>query len=354
MQALGRTQHPGSYDAVVYALGNGHAHRATLRRACRVPGIVWLHDARLAGLYLTAAGLFVPGPEPGPAEIASARATMRAAIERVYGAAATQPGDDEWWRTEWYAEHGYTFLEEVVARAAEIIVNTHAARAAVERAAHGRSVHVHVLAHPFPDLGVPVRLADADEPLVVTLGWVDPVKRPADLIRAIARVRHTLPCRLALVGEIAPPLRADLTALARDERVDDVVEFTGFTDVAGYASWLARADLVVQLRAATHGEASGALCDAIASGRPVLTSIGTASDLPPGVVEQISADASVDELAFAMLATLSDGTRRHALATAAREHAASWRYAHLARAVAAIVRAHATTTAQPLAATPAG
>jgi glycosyltransferase involved in cell wall biosynthesis len=351
VQALDRTQQPGSYDAVVYVLGNGHAHRVTLDRARRGGGIVWLHDARLAGLYLTAAGLFVPGREPGPAEIAAARATMHTAVARVYGPEARQPGDDEWWRTEWYDAHGYTFLEEVVASADEIIVNTSAARAAIERAARGRTVPVHVLPHPFPDLGVAGRPPDATEPLVVTLGWVDPVKRPNDLIRAIARVRRTLPCRLAFVGEVAPDLRAALAALARDERVDAAVEFTGFTDVKAYASWLARAELVVQLRAATHGEASGALCDAIAAGRPVLTSIGTASDLPSGVVAIIDADASVDDLAIAILGLLSEGERSGDLARAAREHAATWRYGDLARAVASIVRAHAAAGAPPL---PAG
>jgi glycosyltransferase involved in cell wall biosynthesis len=354
VQALDRTQQPGSYDAVVYVLGNGDAHRTTLDRARRGGGIVWLHDARLAGLYLTAAGLFLPGRTPGPADIVAARAAMQAAITRVYGPEARQPGDDEWWRTEWYDAHGYTFLEELVARADEIIVNTSAARDAVERAARGRTVPVHVLPHPFPDLGVPVRVPDTAEPLVVTLGWVDPVKRPHDLIHAIARVRRTLPCRLAFVGEVAPGLREELAAQARDERIDRAVEFTGFTDVHAYASWLARAELVVQLRAATHGEASGALADAIGAGRPVLTSIGTAADLPAGVVATVDAAAPVDDLADAILGLLGQGARRDELARAAREHAATWRYADLARAVVGIVREHAASAAQPLPASAAG
>ncbi len=340
VQALGRTVHPGSFDAVIHTLGNGHAHRHTLRAALAHRGIVWLHDARLAGLYLTAAGLFLPGPEPGPAEIESARATMHAAIARVYGPDAPHPGDHEWWRTEWYDAHGLTFLEEVLDNADAVIVNTQAAQVAVTSRAPELSVHV--LAHPFPDLGIDGPPPRDDEPLVITLGWVDPVKRPDDLIRSIARVARSQPCRLAFVGEVAPSLHAELCATADAAGVSERVEFTGFTDAASYASWLSRAALVVQLRTSTHGEASGALCDAIGAGRPVLTSIGTADDLPDGVVARVAPDAGIDDLAAMIASLLAEPHRRDELARSASSHASSWRYSDLAGAVADIAHEHAT------------
>jgi glycosyltransferase involved in cell wall biosynthesis len=233
-----------------------------------------------------------------------------------------------------------------------VIVNTQAARHAVQHAARGRRVPVHVLPHPFPELSVPRDPPPEPEPLLVTLGWIDPVKRPHDLIRAVARVHRIQPCRLAFVGEVSASLRRELEDLAREVELGDRVVFTGFTDVSTYVSWLARADIVVQLRAETHGEASGALCDAVASGRPVLTSIATAADLPPGVVARIEPRATVAEIAHTTLGLLLDAERRVRLATAAREHAATWRYHDLARAVTDIVREHGARRDVPIATAP--
>lgn len=350
VQAFGRAVHPGSYDAVVFTLGNGHYHRRTLAAVLAHRGIVWLHDARLAGLYLTAAGLFLPGPEPGPPEIAAARAAMRAALTRVYGDGVALPGDDEWWRTEWYDAHGYTFLEEVLDAADTVIVNTTAAATAVRERAR-RSLPVHVLAHPFPDFADPTAPGADDgeanygeanygEARIATLGWTDPVKRPHDLVRAVAIVHRDCAVRLAFVGEVPPRLADELRTLAADAGIADRVELAGFSSAAAYRDQLRRASLVVQLRASTHGEASGALCDAIAAARPVITSIATASDLPPGVVEMVPPDVTVEELAARIDALLADPAHRRQLADRARAHAATWRYADLAAAVVEVVREH--------------
>lgn len=346
-RAFGTTMTPGGYDATLYTIGNGSYHRATLSAALRFPGIVWLHDAHLAGLYLTAEGLFLAGPEPGPAQLARARTSINRVVERWHGAAASL-GDHTWWRTDAYDEHGMTFLEPLLERAQAFIVNTEAARGIIEHVATRAALAIppiHVLPLPFPRTEPGDNETDPD--LIVSLGWVDPLKCPATLIHALQHARSITgkPLRLTFVGELAPHLRAELDRVAIDHDVAEQVNFTGFVTDQQYNDWLHRAAVVVQLRSQTRGEASAALCDAIAAERPTITSIATASELPAGVVWQLAPDASPHIVGDAIATLVTDEPARAAFIEATRTHAASWTFDHLAERVADLARQHADARA---------
>jgi glycosyltransferase involved in cell wall biosynthesis len=328
--ALERTFGAGSYDAVVFALGNSWYHRRTLALARRLPGVAWLHDASLAGLYLTACGMFVPD-EPA-ADPATARRRMREAVVRCAGPDAPELGDDDWWRTEAYPAAGLSMTEEVARTARAILVTTETARDIVVRASHPEA-HVSVLPLAVPRLPALVADDDGGPPWIVSLGWVDPIKQPHDLVRVLATLRHTTPARLAFVGEAEPRLRDELTELATDVGCRDAVTLTGFVSDDEYRTWLARASCVVLLRRNTHGEGSAALADAIGTQRPVVTNIATAAELPRGVVEQVAQDAAIDEIASAVRRTLDDRDHAHEMTRAADVYAQSWRIEHVAARV---------------------
>ncbi len=340
-RALGRTHSPASFDHLVYTLGNSHHHIRTFELALRFPGVVWLHDASLAGLYLTAAGLYLPGVDPETIDFDSARAEMRGAVERNAGRDAPDLGDD-WWRPEAYVRAGLTMTEEVLRHARAVIVTTESARRLIgPGVADGVPVVVIPLSSP-PAVELPATGHDPGPPWVVSLGVVSSTKRVDDLVRATARARSSVPLRLALVGDVDPRYAAELLSLAAELGVGGSVVVTGFVDDADYRSWIERAALVVQLRRHPHGEGSAAIADALAAGRPVLTSVGSAAELPTAAIETIPSDAGVDALAARIAALLGDPARLHSLGTAARAHAGARTFVDVADEVVETLKAAGT------------
>ncbi len=332
VEAFGRAFGPAHYDAVVHTIGNAHYHREVLAHARATPGIVWLHEVQLAGLYLTEAGIFRPGLEPGPREIERARTAMRMTTERVHQRPAEGIDDLNWWHTDVYDRLGFTFTRELVAGARAVIVSTRAAADAIhDEVPPGTPLHVLPLPFPTPVSTPPRSDSDSgsDAPWIVSLGWVDPIKQPDLLIDAVARVHTRTPVRLAFVGELGDATRADLERHAADRGIADLVVFTGFTDPDEYAQWLDRATVVVQLRAASRGEASAALNDAIAAGRATITNIATARELPTDVVVHLDV-TTPDTVADAITGLLNDDTRRDTIRRHAARHAASWTFERLA------------------------
>ena len=256
---------------------------------------------------------------------------MADVVVRLHGPTAAPLGDDDWWRTEAYDERGYAFLSEIVDAARAVIVSTDAAAEAVREVAR-RRVRVHVLPLPFPERSV-TRATDGmnelggdghrgNERWIVSFGWVDPIKQPDVLVRALAvAAGRGHDARLAFVGELAPTTRNSLEGLAADLSMVDRVTYTGFVTPEEYDAWLARAEIAVQLRAVSRGEASAALNDTLAAGIATVTNIPTARDLPDDVVvrlDGIAPDTLHRSLGDALDLLLTDASRRTTLGDAAR------------------------------------
>ncbi len=150
ISTFGRTMHPAAYHTVIYSLGNSRFHRATFEHTLAYPGVVWLHDACLAGLYLTRAGLYLPGVATESIDFDAAEAFMREAVARNAGAGAPGLGAD-WWRPEAYVDAKVLLLEETLRRARAVIVSSEEASELVrDRAPKTLPVHVLPLAIPTP------------------------------------------------------------------------------------------------------------------------------------------------------------------------------------------------------------
>jgi glycosyltransferase involved in cell wall biosynthesis len=283
---------------------------------------------------------------------------MADAVTRLHGPDAAPLGDDDWWRTEAYDERGYSFLSEIVDAARAVIVSTDVAAEAVREVAR-RRVRVHVLPLPFPERSVAgmeqagATAHQGGERWIVSFGWVDPIKQPDVLLRALAAaVGRGHDAQLAFVGELAPTTRDDLEALATGLGVVERVTYTGFVTPEEYDAWLARAEIAVQLRAVSRGEASAALHDTLAAGIPTVTNIPTARDLPDDVIMRIDAshpDMLDRALADTLDLLLADADRRTTLGDAARAHASRWRFDNLAQRLLDIVR---STPRPPVTAVP--
>ncbi|MBA2609924.1 MAG: glycosyltransferase [Actinobacteria bacterium] len=295
--ALERFATPGMYDGLIYVVGNSAAHHEVVEIARRVPGIVWFHDVRLAGLYLSMpSGRFDPGWR-------RARGVMEDRLIRQYGARLSQEVMDRWNDPTVYDRHGLGLTGELVARAPLVLVNSeHAARLVrLDQAPTARPLTIDVLPFAARDPSVLASRNDTSSEVVVP-GWMDWIKQPDVAIDAIARVRQTSPnVTLTFVGNMSPDLQRDLCDLARDLAVP--TRFLGYVDEATYWQSIGRAGCAIALRKASRGESSAAASDCLAAGVPVVTNSATAAGGP--ALHVVPVDATPGQVAEAVLAALA-------------------------------------------------
>jgi len=146
----------------------------------------------------------------------------------------------------------------------------------------------------------PVDPADlaGELPLLVSVGNLRPVKaHPVAIDVAAALGRRGMPVRLAIIGEGRD--RAALTAYANERDVDLLLP----GHLADTRPWLAAADCC--LHTATTEGSSNAVAEALAAGRPVVsTDVGDAAQLLPS--QWLATVGDVDGLAAAVTGILID------------------------------------------------
>jgi glycosyltransferase involved in cell wall biosynthesis len=338
LAALDGQLDPYDYDVFLYTIGNSQFHVRSFDLARRHPGIVWLHDAYLIGLHLEWALWLIRSGQ----RRTDVLTIFREEIRRLYG----ERLDPALVLVEPLSHHAFVdrsvFLNAgLVREARHLVCNSHLAldMARIDAGPHGRLPPTTVLHHAVPSLDVLPLPAVADpraRRLVVALGIVHAIKRPDVLVRAIAALAD--PVDLAFVGPCDDEARVLIDAAVRATDLHDRVTITGFVDVADYARWIRNASCAVQLRDVSFGESSGAVHDAIAAGVPVVSSILACADLPPGVVEMVTPDATVHELAAAIAVVLRDASGSHERRDAARQFASEWTFDRVASEIAEVVR----------------
>lgn len=301
------------YDRIVYHFGNSLFHAPMFGLLARHRGTVVLHDVVLSDLL---EHLERTGAQPFAFQQALYRShgwpALRDRAQRGRGVAV---------RT-WPASRG------VFEAADGVILTTDYAERWVG-SLYGAGLPVSVVRLPRPLASTDGRVAArrrlglADHEFVVcSFGFIDVSKQSKRLLAAwqACGLGADASCRLVFVGENSPgrygqALAAAIAAVPGPASV----KVTGFADTAVYCDWLAAADLAVQLRASTRGEASGAVLDCLAHGLPVLVNAhGALADLPLSCVHQLN-DAFTDaELAAALQVLRHDAARRAQLSQAAR------------------------------------
>lgn len=325
---------PWGYDAVVYTAGNSDDHHDLYELALQFPGILWLHDARIPGLYVTYGRERVGGPE-------GARRFLAERLERQYhrrlpAHVRAQPDREP----SELNDVGLGMTKELLDRARGLIVSSRlAARlVALDQPPDSPTPTTWVLPLGVPEpwsSGAPRARAS-----IVSLGMVSPLKGCDLLISALARLRAGgTDATLTFVGGVADDYRAHLEQLASAAGVGDALAFTGHVDDEGYRRWLATATLTVQLRRSTNGESSAAVTDALAAGLPVVTNVHAAAELPEGTVSLVPGDVDSVALADHLGDLLADPGRRQALADAGRAYARSWGFDDVADELLRIIRA---------------
>jgi glycosyltransferase involved in cell wall biosynthesis len=316
-------------DRVLHCMGNSRLHEHVYELLREAPGPVLLHDAQLTGFFGYYAGRERPADPLG------------LLVERVredYGEAV--PAEElasallSWRRR---AELGIYLTAEIQRRAERVFVHSRFAQEVLERdgAILERRVPVSVMPFAMPACDpAGARGPAATAPLVVHMGVVSEVKGIGALIEAFALLAERLPdARLVIAGDGDEAGLDHWRAFARQRAPRATVEIPGRVDAERWAHLLARADLAVQLRVVSNGEASAAVCDCLAAGIPTIVSdIGWMGELPRDAVVHVPPDVGPQALSETMRSLLTEQPVRAALSRAARAHAGERSFEHVAAA----------------------
>lgn len=292
------------YDAVVAVAGNSHYHTKILDLQQRFGGPCIVHDNRLA--ELTA---WWKGDEH-----------VRRLAERSLGRTVSATEVQGW--LEQPGRLPTLFYDEMLEKTEPLFVHSTGIQAHARRLYGVDAVHL-----PFcvyrdfdeADVSVASRLAaraalgiPADRLVVITLGIVDAVKRPAKCIEALARLDAD--AHLYFVGECRAVVREQLTSLAASEGVAGRVHFSDkWISEEDYRRFIIAADAGIQLRSHFYGGISGALTDCVAAGLPTVANEDLAAAIQaPGYVQRVSDRPDIREVADALATCLGRGRDRRA------------------------------------------
>lgn len=332
--ALSRNVSPWSYDLVVYTVGNSDDHHDLFEQAEEFPGLLWMHDVRLPGLYLTYARERMTGD--GKRNFLAER-LLRQYRRRL---PATLDIDADALPTD-YSADGIGMSRELVAIHRGVVVSSELALRLLTLDQQPDAPVPRTWVLP---LAVPETLsggAVSGSVTVVSFGIVAPVKAPALVIEAFAAALALAAsdgeARLVFVGLVGDALRRDLEEVARTCGIEERVHFTGYCSRADYEGWLREATGAVQLRLATNGESSAAVHECIANGIPVITNAASASELPDDVVRLVPYDVDVPGLASQLHTVLTDPGAVARQQAAQRAYAGSWGFAQVADRLLEIV-----------------
>jgi glycosyltransferase involved in cell wall biosynthesis len=296
---LGRYWYPHDVDHLIVSLGSSPYHAVSVARASEYACHVWLHEPTLLGCHV---GI---GHQSGSREWADEYMRDKLRDSNV----SEQLWPKDLLDAEAYHAAGIHFLEPVLRHARSVIVSSDEAAQKIRSIRADIPILVLPLAHAICE---PVTQWPSEQ-LVVSVGWVDASKRPAEVVQSLARTN----ARLLFVGEASDEVQEQITTLAEKLGMATRVSFAGRLSDDEYDRTLRSASLGIQLRLnGGRGERSAAVNDLRSRGIPVICDIGYEESFSIDEIEQHAREllyeesvwkmASEESLAIARAWTFSD------------------------------------------------
>lgn len=262
--------HP--YDLTVYQMGNSLLHEYMYGYLFQHPGVVVLHDYCLhhsRAKMLLLRGLI----EEYLAEVKACYRNNDRLVETIHGGLA---GD--------LLLYYYPFVELILK--SSYAVGTHTDFAAEK---------LRGTATPVVKIPMAVQLEQdnegenlfPDKLVIASFGLITPAKRISTVLYVLHELNKYYPNLLyLLVGEVVPEYELQKEIDKLDLQAS--VQVTGRVDRSTFHRYMARADIIVNLRYPSAGEMSATLLRAMAYGRPVLiTRLQQFQEFPDGSVIRI-------------------------------------------------------------------
>jgi glycosyltransferase involved in cell wall biosynthesis len=144
--------------------------------------------------------------------------------------------------------------------------------------------------------------------------------------------------KLVLLGQLEEGAEARLRETVDNLGIAEAVRLAGHRDQDDYWQALADADLAVQLRTSSDGEASGSVCDCLAARVPtVVSAVGWLREQPEPAVLHVPRDCPPGELAEKIKLIAEDQDLRDRVRLAQDEYAAAHSYQRVAERYAELL-----------------
>ncbi|GGA11312.1 glycosyltransferase [Dyella caseinilytica] len=304
------------FDRVLYHFGNSEFHAHMFDVLAKVGGTVALHDFYLGNLHHW---MQDTGRSPG---------VWQRALYEGYGYHALKMLGETVDRN--VTAFKFPCNWSVVAGADGVIVHSaHSRELANEWYGNDQTKrfaqipHLRKVQNEVDRAGARRALGLDDRQLVVaTFGMLSANKCNESLLEAwLSSFSDRADCKLVFVGRAADSAwEKMLHERVKAAGVRNVV-ITGFADKETYRRWLASADIAVQLRRQSRGEASGAVLDCLAWGLPTIVNAhGSLAELPSNAAITLEDEFRVEDLAASIGKLIDSKAARSALAQAGRDY----------------------------------
>jgi glycosyltransferase involved in cell wall biosynthesis len=318
------------YDRILSVLGNSRFHVHALRHLLGDRGHVLMHDVRLTGLYIAATS-------NGSGDSAS----FREKVVQMYGDRIPRRALRRLPDVGLEERYSIFMTQEVQEHADLLMTHSHHALdlLRLERGPGGAPPRGEVVSHGVWEPQVDAEERRSEGPLIVSFGAVAMVKGLDVILGAFSRLVDERPgARLAFVGHTTDNDGRFVRTLASELGIADNLELRGHVAPDEYWRILRSADIAIQLRTWSNGEASGAVIDCVAARVPTIVSdIGWFSELPDQVVLPVPRDSPPERIAEQMGEVLDDAALRAEIEAAQDEYVAANSYTEVARRYAEIL-----------------
>ncbi|WP_218814775.1 glycosyltransferase [Rickettsiella endosymbiont of Dermanyssus gallinae] len=292
------TQHAPTFDVILYQFGNSPAHHYMFKLLADYPGIVVLHDFFLSGL--------------------------------VHYADVMMPSEKDCFYRALYESHGFSACHYQVEKGREATLSRYPCNLAILKRARGVIVHSqHAINLAFkwykfkqethirqiPQVRLKLTAIDRetarkklklskDDFIVCSFGFISPHKLSQRIVSSwldssLAKSANT---HLIFVGENhVGDYGEQLTSQINASKLKKQIQITGFIELELFESYLAAADMAIQLRETSQGETSACIISCLSYGIPmIINAHGSADEFPNNVAIKIKENFTNNTLKEAM------------------------------------------------------
>jgi glycosyltransferase involved in cell wall biosynthesis len=313
------------YDCIVYNIGDHLGfHKSIYEVSKKIKGVVILHDFVMHHFF---ASYYMSHLKDNNTYIKE--------MSRLYGVEAQKSATDSLnrkcepiWETD--AVMKYPFFEKAIEGSLGVIVHSHFLAAEVKKNYLGPVATIY---HPFykHPAGIMQHNDDAlagkikGQVLMVTVGNVNPNKRIDKVIKVIGENKKIASkINYVIIGQYEHNGRyfALLQSLLKKYGLQDRVKFLGYQPNETLYSYLAAADIFLNLRFPAMEGASWSVVEQLQFGKPVIvTDTGFYSELPDDCVVKINPNREDEELTIMLNKLISDASFRDKIGKKGRQFA---------------------------------
>jgi glycosyltransferase involved in cell wall biosynthesis len=318
------------FERFVYVLGNSPLHRHAMEALAQRPGVVLAHDVRLGALYES----LQPDSTENPI-------WMREKLFEMYGdripaAALRQAPRDRGVQEQF----GIYMSQEVQKNAEKVLVHSRYAADVLrlDRMPGQPGADTFVVGRGIPEVAIDGMKAGAGT-AVLSHGGGERAEAIDLLMHAFSLFAREHPdAKLILLGSLEEGADVRLAETATNLGLSEAVHLVGELSGERYWRTLSGADIAVELRTSSDGEASSSVCDCLAARVPtIVSSVGWLGELPEPAVLHLPRGPTPAELADSMRRVLDEPELRDRIRAAQDEYAAANSYRRVAERYAELL-----------------